>query len=212
MDLIKDSGDGTVDATKIMVKALEDKVFKKIEFVESRNQKFEANSNIAKKSVDLIMPQFKKITNDIEKLNNISDKQKDLIEKNRFEINNNKRELEEKLDKIIDKIFKKTNYQLEEIKKENNEKFKSINTKLNEIKKNEGAELFNLGLGGIDNETLEEINKKIADLRKKINDIENSLKLHLSEDEKEIIKNDIKDIKSILEKKIYQHAADLSMF
>ena len=202
MDLIKDSGDGTVDATKIMVKALEDKVFKKIEFVESRNQKFEANSNIAKKSVDLIMPQFKKITNDIEKLYNISDKQKDLIEKNRFEINNNKRELEEKLDKIIDKIFKKTNYQLEEIKKENNEKFKSINTKLNEIKKNEGAELFNLGLGGIDNETLEDINKKIADLRKKINDIENSLKLHLSDDEKEIIKNDIKDIKSILEKKI----------
>ena len=202
MDLIKDNGDGTVDATKIMVKALEDKVFKKIEFVESRNQKFEANSNIAKKSVDLIMPQFKKITNDIEKLNNISDKQKDLIEKNRFEINNNKRELEEKLDKIIDKIFKKTNYQLEEIKKENNEKFKLINTKLNEIKKNEGGELFNLGLGGIDNETLEDINKKIADLRKKINDIENSLKLHLSDDEKEIMKNDIKDIKSILEKKI----------
>ena len=37
--LLKDNGDGTVDATKLMVSTLEDKVFKKIGFIEERNKK-----------------------------------------------------------------------------------------------------------------------------------------------------------------------------
>ena len=34
--MFKDNGDGTIDATKVMVRALEDKVFKKFEFVDKR--------------------------------------------------------------------------------------------------------------------------------------------------------------------------------
>ena len=35
-NLLKDNGDGTIDATKVMVNTLEDKVFKKFEFFEER--------------------------------------------------------------------------------------------------------------------------------------------------------------------------------
>ena len=201
MDLIKDSGDGTIDATKLMVKALEDKVFKKIEFVETRFNKNESEGLITKKKLDVIMPQFKKTINDIERLYNVTDNQKNLIEKNKFDIINNKKELDEKLEKMKEKILKKINNQLENTKKENNEKFNSINEKLKEMKKNEGNELFHLGLG-IDKETIDDINKKIGDLRKKINDVDNSLQLHLLDSEKAVMKSDIKEIKSILETKI----------
>ena len=44
INMFKDSGDGTVDAAKVMVKSLEEKVFKKIEFIDSRAKK-EVNDN-----------------------------------------------------------------------------------------------------------------------------------------------------------------------
>ena len=38
VNMFKDSGDGSVDAAKVMVKALEDKVFKKFEFIDEKNK------------------------------------------------------------------------------------------------------------------------------------------------------------------------------
>ena len=37
--MFKDSGDGTIDATKVMIKALEEKIFKKFELVDARYKK-----------------------------------------------------------------------------------------------------------------------------------------------------------------------------
>ena len=39
MTMFKDDGSGTIDATKVMVKALQEKVFKKFELVETRHKK-----------------------------------------------------------------------------------------------------------------------------------------------------------------------------
>ena len=52
INMFKDSGDGTVDAAKVMVRALEEKVFKKIEFIDTRAKKDQNNNSELKNNVD----------------------------------------------------------------------------------------------------------------------------------------------------------------
>ena len=77
----------------------------------------------------------------------------------------------------------------EEIDTDMNNKIKIIEDKLN---------LMNTG----EKDNIKLLDKKISDLRKKLNNLENTIKFHLKEDEIENIKNDIKDMKSSLELKI----------
>ena len=84
--------------------------------------------------------------------------------------------------------------------KEIEEKLKIIGSK-----KDDGASsLFKLGLVGnheVDEEKLQVLDKKINDNRKKTNDLENSFKIFLNE-ELEVIKNDVKELKFKIDKKI----------
>jgi hypothetical protein len=66
------------------------------------------------------------------------------------------------------------------------------------------TELFKLGFGnkGVNEEVIQSIEKKISDLRRKINDIENTLKLQSENKDIEEIQNELKNLKLILDKKI----------
>ena len=206
LNLIKDSGDGTVDAAKILFKALEDKCFKKFDIIDARYKQDSIDLLKMKKSVENFMPKLDKVNRDIESMKEIEEQQKE-------EINNNKKELNEQNDRNIrlldeknEDILKKIIEIKEEIDKDLNKKFKEIEEKMKLLGKGEdgASSLFKLGLVGnnnVDEEKLQQLDKKITDVRKKTNDLENSFKILLNE-EIEILKNDVKELKFKIDKKI----------
>ena len=202
LTMFKDNGDGTIDATKVMVKALEEKVFKKIEMVESKNKNSYLNDKM-----ELLLSKIEKDRQNIEKLFNLTGLNKNLIDEL-------KKELYEKTKEITDENLNNLKQKLKDIKDKLTSKINELNEKLEnqmktieELKKNStnnGSELFKLGFNEnqIDKEVIDDINLKINDLRKKVNDIDNSLKLYLENNQIDELDNQIKKINSILDKKI----------
>ena len=202
-NMFKDSGDGTVDAAKVLVRSLEEKVFKKIEFIDTRYKKDASDNLKIKNNVDNLMPNVEKINKDIEKIN-------ENLEKNNEVFNNIIKEADEQKNDIKNINDDKNNI-LENIDNIKNDIFNNINNKIIEIEKKvddiknhsslETTELFKFGLGkNMDDEAIHSIDKKINDLRKKTNDLENTLKLKGQDMEE--MQNEVKNIKLILEKKI----------
>ena len=200
----KDSGDGTVDMSKVLVKALEEKVFKKFDLVDLK-YKQESNEVIKiKKTLENIQPIIEKNERDIndikegvQKLNEDIDNLKELIELNDKKykdiINEKENNIEQKLDNL------KVN--MEKMIKDNND---DLNYKINEYLKNEkiSDEKVNNSNNLYDEETINTLEKKVTDLRKKTNDLENSFKLYMKNSDIEEIKKNIKDIKFEVEQKI----------
>ena len=207
LNVIKDSGDGTVDAAKILFKSLEDKCFKKFEIIDARYKQDSIDLMKMKKNVESFVPKLDKVNRNMEQMKEVGEQQKE-------EIFNNKKESNEQGNKIIklceeknDDILKKLIQLKEEIDKDISKNMKEIEEKLKIIgsKKDDGASsLFKLGLVGnheVDEEKLQVLDKKINDNRKKTNDLENSFKIFLNE-ELEVIKNDVKELKFKIDKKI----------
>ena len=172
MNMFKDDGSGTIDATKVMVKALQEKVFKKFELVETRYKKDGADNFKTKTMVENIIPKIDKIIKDIDAINILNIKQKEEFndyKKGNEELNNEmKNNLNEDFDKKIDSLKDEINNEIKSKIIMIEDKIKNINN-LSEANKNNGLEKDNFKI----------IEKKISDLRKKSNDIENTLKLHL---------------------------------
>ena len=209
LNIIQDSGDGTVDAAKLLLKSLEQKCFKKFELIDARYKQESLDLLKMKQNVENFIPKLEKVNRDIDNIKEIEEKQKEEINNNRKEANDqnykNLRFFEEKNDDILKKIIEIK----EEIDKDINKKTKEIEEKIklmSNLKEedNGAASLFKLGLVGnneINEEKIQALEKKINDVRKKMNDLENSFKIFLGE-ESEVIKNDIKDLKFKIDKKI----------
>ena len=94
----------------------------------------------------------------------------------------------------------------EELEKRINNKLLSLEQKMkNSSGKNEdnNFDLLKLNLGNdINQETIDALDKKINDLRKKLNDLDNTFRLYMNKMEIEPLKNELKDLKLILENKI----------
>ena len=186
MKMFRDDGSGTVDATRVMVKALQEKVFKKFELVEARYKRDGEENMKTKSLVENIIPKIEKINKDLESINELNQHQNEDAEK----FKNINHELTDEIKNlVIDDLDKKLEKLKEEIDTDMNNKIKAIEDKLN---------LMNTG----EKDSIKLLDKKISDLRKKLNNLENTIKFHLKEDEIENIKNDIKDMKSSLELKI----------
>ena len=204
--MFKDSGDGTIDATKVMVKALEEKVFKKFELVDARYKKDALDSLKMKTNVENITPKLDQFNRELERINDINKQQKE-------DLDSYKKESEEQNLDNFNNITNDFNQRLNDLK---NEMDKNIRNKLllleNQLKNmksdskdnNNAFDLLKLSLGnnGLDSEAAQSLEKKISDLRKKVNDLENTLKLYMSEGEIDNIKNELKDMKLLLDKKI----------
>ena len=206
-NMFKDSGDGTVDAAKILVRALEEKVFKKFELVDARYKKDAADNLKTKNNVENLLPKSEKIEKNLEKFNEIFDKNNDEIDKLKKEMEDQN----EKMKLLIDDNNNNLVKNLERIKNDFDNviknKLNELEKKVNELKNNLGdgtTELFKLGFGskGVNDEVIQSIEKKISDLRKKINDIENTLKLQSENKDIWEIKNELNNLKLILDKKI----------
>ena len=186
MKMFRDDGSGTVDATRVMVKALQEKVFKKFELVEARYKRDGEENMKTKSLVENIIPKIEKINKDLESINELNQHQNEDAEK----FKNINHELTDEIKNlVIDDLDKKLEKLKEEIDTDMNNKIKAIEDKLN---------LMNTG----EKDSIKLLDKKISDLRKKLNNLENTIKFDLKEEEIENIKNDIKDMKSSLELKI----------
>ena len=220
--IFKDNGNGTVDATKVMIQMLEDKINKKLELIEAKRNggeiKIADNSDILE--LKLKMEEFEKlinqVNNDIELLkqsnnnnsNNISENTfddviqeiKDLIDKKNKDLLIIIEDLSKKL-KNGDFIGEKMDDFLKNIKLEKEKKTSRIirkdylNKKKNKINEKENEEI---------NEKLLDLKERNKDLNKKVNDIDNYFKNILNNQEQEIseIKNKINEINTKLDTKI----------
>ena len=204
INMFKDSGDGTVDAAKVMVKALEEKVFKKIEFVETRAKKEKNDNSDIKDNMENLYDTIKSIKTEILNINESLDKNKD----NMTNIQNDFDEYKNNVDDFIQnnsglkKEIEKLKNQDKNIKEKINEIFDKINDLKNNIPEQGSNEIITVDVGKkvVDEEIIQTLEKKIGDLRKKMNDLENTLKLKIKDLEE--IQNDSKNLKTILDKKI----------
>ena len=204
--MFKDSGDGTIDSTKVMIKALEEKIFKKFELVDARYKKDSLDNLKVKTNVENITPKLEQFHRDLERINDLNKQQKD-------DLDNYKKENEKKNLDNMNNIYNDVNQKLlelkDEIEKDLKNKLLLFENQLKNIKINNNDnntfDILKLGLGnnGLDSEAAQALEKKINDLRKKTNDIENTLKLYMNNiQEIDLIKKEIKDIKLLLDKKI----------
>lgn len=201
--LIKDSGDGTIDGAKVLVKGLEEKIFKKFELIDKRNKIDAQENQKIKNAVETLVPRMDQFQRDIEK---VKDSENQLQE----EFNQYKKEIDEMNIDNKANIDNEINTKTDEVKEDFNKKLKEktnyLENKINEIKNNSGDnfDILKLASGNneINKEIIDDLEKKIGNIRKKINDIDNTLKIYMAKDETDSIKNDIKEVKTILEKKI----------
>ena len=203
--LIQDSGDGTIDATKLMVKSLEDKVFKKFELIDQR-YKADSSDNIKiKNNIDNLVPQVNLINSQIDK---IQETQNQLL----TDITNNKKETESSIDDIKSVLNNELKEKIDNLKNNFEKNFENklldIQSKLNSLSQNQKDNLdldlvkLNLRNNEINQDTIDNLDKKITELRKKMHDINNTLKIYMSNNNLDSIKSELNEFKLLLDKKI----------
>ena len=204
INMFKDSGDGTVDAAKVMVKSLEEKVFKKIEFIDSRAKKEVNDNSDLKNNMKELYDTIKTIKTEILNINESLNKNKD----NMTNIQNDFDEYKNNVDDFIENNsgLKKEIEKIKNQEKNIKDKINELLDKINEIKNNASDKGSNerlpidLGKKTVDEEIIQSLEKKIGDLRKKMNDLENTLKLKIQDLQE--IQSESENLKDILNKKI----------
>ena len=185
LKMFKDDGSGTIDATKVMVKSLQEKVFKKFELVETRYKKDIVEISKIKTIVDNLIPKLDKINNDFKKIDELNNEQKE-------EFNDYKNQIEEKNKELINNINEDFIIQIQNLKDEIYSEIKNSGNTLEEKIKNKiNSSEFLQNNYSLEKESIKILEKKINDLRKKSNDLENTLKLHLKKNEYDNIKKEL---------------------
>lgn len=204
--MFRDSGDGSVDMAKVLVKALEEKVFKKFELVDLR-YKQEANEIMkVKKTMENMHPLVEKCEREIndlkegeQKLREDIDNLKELIEANNKKydglIDENKNDINQKIEELKNNMEKM-------IKENDNNLDNKIKECLKNVKTNKEDNNDSNKLNIYDDDSISIIEKKLSDLRKRTNDLDNSFKLFMKDSDIDEIKKNIKDIKLDMEQKI----------
>ena len=200
-ELFKDNGDGNLDASKILIQALENKVFKKFGMVDERMKKNETDIFNIKNNItnyDNLIESIKRENEKLKKIFEEYDKNynedKENNNKNFEDINNN---IENLYKKLSDFDSNKNNINVDN-NNINNEKISEMENKFNE-KLNEML-VKNSENSNNNPEATNEINNLLNDLNKRINMLEKSLKISMSNFTDS--KNAIEFLKSEIENKI----------
>ena len=207
MRMFQDDGSGSIDATKVLVKALQEKVFKKFELVEQRYKKDGLENAKTKSTVDNLVPRVDLIKREIEKINEYNRKSKaefDEYAKNNENIRNETKE----------SIFDEINKIIQNLKEEYNNKIQTIEGKITDLnnltnnilqdlsKKAKEESIQKEKAKQIEEENFGNIENKFIDLNKKITGIDNTIKHHLKSTDIDDMKKDIAEIKESLGSKI----------
>ena len=211
LTIFRDNGNSDIDATKVMVKMLEEKVTKRIEIIEKTNKEENVEDQKLKEKIQELEALINKINKELMKQ---KDENKN-IENNNFQDNN------EEIQKIKDFINKKYDDVLKIIE-ELSTKIKNgdlLENKLQELinkmkserddKQNKDEKIQKNKIIGLEmnkeiKKNISELKERINELNVKINDMDNNYKNLLNESGKDIdaIKIKFNEIDSILENKI----------
>ena len=208
-NMFRDSGDGTIDMAKVLVKALEEKVFKKFDLIDLR-YKQEANEIMKiKKMMENLHPIVEKCEREIsdlkegeQKIREEIDNLKELIDKNNKKYNDLINEKENNINQRMDELKNNMEKMIKENDNNLNNKIKECLKNVKKTNENEDTENLIGSNNMYDEDTINIIEKRISDLRKKTNDLDNSFKLFMKDLDIEEIKKNIKDIKFEMEQKI----------
>ena len=199
LEEIKDSGNGDIDATKLLIKALETKVFTKFNTIEERFKNIqieymklknftEEHTNLIdelKLNIQLIKDDFEKLKNTLNNTINKLNKKDNSLENKIKEIMENK----PNINSIIDEKIKLLEDEFSKIK---------INANLNSNSNKLPEKHINSGVN------LSIIEDKINDIQKKIIELDNLIKNNTNEKEIENLKKTLKELKYELENKLTQ--------
>ena len=101
MDLIKDNGDGSIDATKALVLSLESKIFTKLSIYDDKFKENENDYTKLKKNVELNKTQIEQLNSDTETLKQLKHKIDDNYSSLSNEINNLKQNVHDNATNIL---------------------------------------------------------------------------------------------------------------
>ena len=207
--MFKDNGNGTVDATKVMVKMLEEKITKKIELIEKKDVGDSVptgDSSGLKRKTEQLESFIHKLNKEIEFLkdNYMNENIDDTFKELRDLIDKKNKDLlviiEELSNKIKNGEFagEKMNDILNNIK---SEKDKNLSPKKPSRKK---TSKFDEKEMAEENSKISDLKERIKDLNKKLNEFDNYFKNVLNNQGQDIgeIKRKIEEIDNKLEKKI----------
>ena len=218
-NLLKDSGDGTINATKLMVNSLEEKVFTKFGFIEERHKKDIENImklTESKQNIDAKLEKIKKNVTDIKyneitqikestkkNINDFSTKFNDITEL----LNNKEMRLIQKIGELennISGIFDEK----DEIIRKNNTNINGMQSSLDNFQNI--LNNFIKSHNNINQELISEIEKKLNNLKNKVYNLENNFNTISDSLNINKINEDIDKIKSVLEIKITkEHLTEL---
>ena len=203
-NMIKDSGDGNTDASKVLIRALEARINKRfdlndekykndqLEFQKVKNQAMN-NGNL----INVLQRNYNNVKDDFENINN--------------QLGNNVKELKSKdddLNKLIndnnEQINKNINTTKEEIEKEIDNKLKEALEQINkQLQSLSGSEVkIDLTNPNASQQDLNLLEKKVNDLRRKVNDIDNELRMHLNSKDLDEMKKTLKNIQFDMDNKL----------
>ena len=203
--MVQDSGDGSVDMAKLLVKSLEERVFKKFEIVDLRYKQEAGEIMRSKKNVENLTIKNEKNEGEINDLKEGELKLKEELEnlKNLIDSNDKKfQELYEEKENNPNQNFEDLKNELEKRIKDMEEQIKTNLVESMKNKTNNDEEEINDEKYKYDEEIINTLEKKFGDLRKKTNDLDNSFKLFIKDLDIDEIKKNIKDLKFELDQKI----------
>ena len=205
--MVQDSGDGSIDMSKILVKSLEERVFKKFEIVDLRYKQEAGEIMRSKKNLENLNILAEKNDREINDLKEGEIKLKEEFENLKNLVDSNTK----KYDELIKEKENNQNGSIEDLKNELEKRINEMEDQLknqmkegmNNKQKNEGEkEGINDEKNKYDEEIINLLEKKFGDLRKKTNDLDNSFKLFIKDLDIDEIKKNIKDLKFELEQKL----------
>ena len=203
-NMIKDSGDGNTDATKVLIRALEARINKRfdlndekykndqLEFMKVKNQAMN-NGNL----INVLQRNYNNVKEDCENLNN--------------QLGNNVKDLKSKdddLNKLVNDKHEQLNKNIittkEELENEIENKLKDALDQINnQLQSLSGSQVkIDLTNPNASQQDLNLLEKKVNDLRRKVNDIDNELRMHLNSKDVDEMKKTLKNIQFDMENKL----------
>ena len=210
LSIFRDNGNGNIDATKVMVKMLEEKVNKRIEIIEKKNKEEFGDENAFKQKIKELEELINQINKELSKQNG------------KNETDNNGNNYDEEIQELKDLIDNKYNDILKIIEDLSNRikngdlmdnkldellnKMKSTNDNnmSKENSENQNRNISGKELGDDMDNNITDLRNRIKEMNKKVNDIDSYFKNLFNNSGQDIgeLKRKVKEIDSILEKKI----------
>ena len=214
--MFKDNGDGDLDASKALILNLEKKVFAKFDQIDARDKNIEEDLFKCKNDVINFNNLIDSIRRDIESMKKANKDLLDEFNKHKDESSNNFNDINQKIKDLYSKLLELSKMKKKDNSNNNNidsgideDKVKQlINNSLNDFEKkimdniNKLLDELKLSLNNNNNASMSQDDlKKIKDLIKKVNELENKMNLKVNKDVIDEINERLSKIEEELKKK-----------